>query len=383
MRSVDHRTIVNELNELIEDAGIRPGQWHNVVSTFRHHFPEAKISFQAIDRLSKRPIPFIYSGWSEGRIRDYLAHFGMINPWRVAWLNMGFLTAEWSEHYLSNTDLRKSEYYADMLRPEGECDSGTGLKLIDESDQFATFTANYASEKGEGTHQRISAVFRDIALPMRKAINTNRLVGRAAMSELMEGQLLQALCDAALVLDRRGRVIAANVMAQEMLAKGSLIRTDVEGRAYLYDISKNEAFLSSVFSICSDAPGRHIARDFAVERRGEQYRITLLPVSPGQIGRDSDRILPMFMPGRAALIIVRPEAKPDREEILQRKYGFTKAQVSIALGLTEGGALVEVADRLGMKYETARSHLKAIFSKTGVNKQSELVGFLYRLGSDG
>ena len=91
----------------------------------------------------------------------------------------------------------------------------------------------------------------------------------------------------------------------------------------------------------------------------------------------------MFMSGRAALIIVRPEAKPDREEILQRKYGFTKAQVSIALGLTEGGALVEVADRLGMKYETARSHLKAIFSKTGVNKQSELVGFLYRLGSDG
>lgn len=378
----DHSAIVHELNELIEFAGVRPDHWHDVVNTFRHHFPEAKVSFQAIDRLSPRPIPFIFAGWSEGRIDDYLAHYGMINPWRAAWLNMGFLKAEWSDHYLRNSELKKSEYYADMLRPEGECDSGTGIKLIDECDQLATFTANYASERGEGVHLRISAVFRDIALPMRKAINANRLLGRTAMAEIMEKQMLQALCDPAFVADRKGRIIAANSHAHKLLSKGSVIRTDMEGRASLQDSLKNETFSKTIFAICNDGPGAHDVRDLSVAARGELFRITFLPVSPNQLGTGSDRMLPILSPTRAALVIVRPEVRPDREAILQRKFGFTKAQVSIALALTEGGALVEVADRLEMKYETARSHLKAIFSKAGVNKQSELVGFLYRLDND-
>jgi DNA-binding CsgD family transcriptional regulator len=66
-------------------------------------------------------------------------------------------------------------------------------------------------------------------------------------------------------------------------------------------------------------------------------------------------------------------------ELIREAFGLTTAEARLATTLGSGEDLRTAAEIHGMAYETARRHLKAIFSKAGVNRQSELVTLLIRL----
>ena len=60
-------------------------------------------------------------------------------------------------------------------------------------------------------------------------------------------------------------------------------------------------------------------------------------------------------------------------DLLQRHFGLTPAEARLALHLVAGETLRSAEAKLSMTYETARTHLKSIFQKTGTCRQAELV----------
>jgi DNA-binding CsgD family transcriptional regulator len=60
-------------------------------------------------------------------------------------------------------------------------------------------------------------------------------------------------------------------------------------------------------------------------------------------------------------------------ELLRCHFGLTPAEARVALHLVAGETLRSAEARLSMTYETARTHLKSIFQKTGTCRQAELV----------
>ncbi|MNJ75288.1 Bacterial regulatory protein, luxR family [compost metagenome] len=54
-------------------------------------------------------------------------------------------------------------------------------------------------------------------------------------------------------------------------------------------------------------------------------------------------------------------------------YNLTPAETGLALELANGLSLEEASERLNIRRNTARAHLRSIFSKTGVRRQTELV----------
>ena len=61
---------------------------------------------------------------------------------------------------------------------------------------------------------------------------------------------------------------------------------------------------------------------------------------------------------------------------MRKLFDFTPAETQLALQLADGLALEEAADELGISKNTARAHLRAVFSKTGVTRQATLVRML-------
>ena len=61
---------------------------------------------------------------------------------------------------------------------------------------------------------------------------------------------------------------------------------------------------------------------------------------------------------------------------LQDYYGLTNAQAKVAVHLCSKDNIVGAAEHLGISVNTARSHLRTIYAKTGAKSQSELVGLL-------
>jgi DNA-binding CsgD family transcriptional regulator len=83
---------------------------------------------------------------------------------------------------------------------------------------------------------------------------------------------------------------------------------------------------------------------------------------------------------RALVVLVDPERrrKPSKA-VLRGAFNLTVAEARLAVQLTGGDALERAAERLGIAKTTARNQLRAIFSKTGVHRQAELVALMATL----
>lgn len=65
--------------------------------------------------------------------------------------------------------------------------------------------------------------------------------------------------------------------------------------------------------------------------------------------------------------------------IIAKSLGLTPTEAALAMTLSGGVSLRESAETMSMAYETARTHLRAILGKLGVQRQSELVALVSRL----
>jgi DNA-binding CsgD family transcriptional regulator len=60
-------------------------------------------------------------------------------------------------------------------------------------------------------------------------------------------------------------------------------------------------------------------------------------------------------------------------DLLRSHFGLTPAEARLALHLVAGETLRSAEAKLSITYETARTHLKNIFNKTGTCRQAELL----------
>ena len=66
------------------------------------------------------------------------------------------------------------------------------------------------------------------------------------------------------------------------------------------------------------------------------------------------------------------------EELLRGLYHFTNAEARLVSALVQDPRLEQAASSIGIKVNTARSHLKRIFHKTGTDRQSSLINHIVR-----
>lgn len=80
----------------------------------------------------------------------------------------------------------------------------------------------------------------------------------------------------------------------------------------------------------------------------------------------------------AAIFLRDPESSgiQPSQEVVRRLFGLTRMEASLALLLAEGLTLDEAAEQLNVMRNTARTHLRSIFCKTGVTRQTMLVRLL-------
>ena len=59
--------------------------------------------------------------------------------------------------------------------------------------------------------------------------------------------------------------------------------------------------------------------------------------------------------------------------LAQQLFHLTPAETALAIQLANGLSLEDASEALNIRRNTARAHLRSIFSKTGVRRQTELV----------
>ena len=108
---------------------------------------------------------------------------------------------------------------------------------------------------------------------------------------------------------------------------------------------------------------------FSVPRPSGQRPLSFLiwpygEVAPGASWDDPAAIIFVGDPDRSADI---------DEDRLRQLYGLTRAEARVAAELARGYRLDEIAERLGVAYETTRKHLKKVLAKVETDRQADLV----------
>lgn len=229
-----------------------------------------------------------------------------------------------------------------------------------------------------------------VRLPDQAGLSTNALASMAYMNKhLVRATELQSriskteqlLLQSSSILDlvEFGIVMfGANKKVQYANASANRIFEESDGISLstselrIQSSKPDEKFQTMLSALCDPAVSQsdRVGTMLSVPRRAllSSYVLTLVPV------RENG---PVDECVTAVAFIADPRQRQTSAiSLLSKTYGFTAAESEIALSLINGQSLRTIAEHRGVSYNTVKTHLHAVFSKTHTKRQAELASLL-------
>ena len=205
---------------------------------------------------------------------------------------------------------------------------------------------------------------------LRRALHIHNLIDRSESLGTLYSQAIGRLSVGTLVLDETGKVLEQNLIARELLAANDGLKL-VGGRleaSYPSDNRELQQLIRSAFARHSGDP-MTVASAMSVSRPSGQVNLGVVvePVPSQEWAEGKGQ--------PAVLVYIRDAAGKSQASTAAAKqlFNLTPAETALAMELANGLSLEEAAEALNIRRNTARAHLRSIFSKTGVRRQTELV----------
>lgn len=209
---------------------------------------------------------------------------------------------------------------------------------------------------------------------LKRALDIHHQLDRSNSLGSMYNEAISRLSIATVQIDESGRVLEQNVFASELLMQedGLKVQGGKLTAHYPNDNRELKQLIQNSFKMVreSDRPilpeAMSIARPSGEVNLGVVVEVIPSPAWENSIGQ-----------GKAVVYIRDSVAKSQASSHVAKKiFGLTTAETALTLELANGLSLEEAAERLNIRRNTARAHLRSIFSKTGVRRQTELVRIL-------
>ena len=220
-------------------------------------------------------------------------------------------------------------------------------------------------------------MLRQLAGDLAKAMPLYRLIAEAERARMVAEYVLESSGIGVVLVEGDCTVLSVNATARTIMDHTGLLA--MRGGRLCAAAQADNTALRGAAEAMAQAQGPRLDpacyASVALADVASGQRLTLL-VRPGP------PYGPVSAPmRRTAAVIVRDPAMPATlpPADLVSLFALTPAEARLATRLADGEGLDEAAAALGVTRNTARSQLQAIFAKTGVNRQGDLVRVL--LGS--
>src|SRR5215213_10087377 len=306
----------------------------------------------------------------------YSTYYGAIALYRQLLENRK--VGEWIAiyHYFDRAFVQQDEHFNDFLLRIGGLYSVKGRVFETPSrDTYAIIGVLRSPKVGPLDGDEIGRLTASLNGHLRRAAALHHKLSAVRPN----GRLLEAAIDqlsfGILVVDWRGKVLAANWTAQSMLQTGdALIERHGVLRARHQEDNGRLTHSLAAATRSKQLWGSSCIR-LARQSGKPAYIATVAPLTEAvdlaSMGGD-----------RAALIVIN---EPDRKDAsglckaLQQAFGLTPAEARTAALVGSGLALQDVADQVGITVGTIRCELKNVFERLDISRQSELATLVARL----
>lgn len=266
--------------------------------------------------------------------------------------NFDVLVSDISMPHVSGVDLarhvRAGSPNTKIIMLTGIADLDVAITAINDVDVFRFYTKPCPAE------ELVKAIDTALAVDTSDAgFEIRSQTGEAALSRLPTGVI---------VVEQSGRAVFMNARGAEIVAAkdGLSISTNNTLCADLDQDTKNLRNLIEEVLTGSGCQSRALALS-----RPSLSRPYAILISRVEDHPTADRAL---------LFVSDPERQLDISvDVVEKLLGLTRSEARLACALARGTELAVAAQSMGVTLSTARTYLKVIFSKTGTNRQAELV----------
>ena len=371
-----HQETIERICELLYEAAVVPEMWPKALAALADATSAVNAHLAVWNSRENKSDFFASAHPDRGWETLYSTYYGAIAPYRQLLENRKI--GEWIaiQHYFDRAFVQRDEHFNDFLLRIGGLYSVKGRVFETPSrDTYAVIGVLRSSKAGPLDGNEIGRLTASLNGHLRRAAALHHKLSAARPN----GRLLEAAIDklslGILVVDRRGKVLAANRTAQNMLQTGdALIERNGVLRARHQD--NNERLAHSVAGAAGSK--RLGASDCICLSRQSGKPAYIATVAPLTEAVD----LASMGGDQAALILINePEQNgaPGLHKALKQAFGLTPAEARTAALVGSGLAPQDVADQLGITVGTVRCELKSVFEKLAISRQSELAALVVRL----
>lgn len=350
---------------LIDDlyhCALDPTIWHNSLQSlaeevgaagclFYPEQPENVVGLRVSNELTDVLAGFIAGGW---HLDDHRFERG----WRLIDSGRSVIL----EHDIATDDERRTKpFYRDWAEPTGlPWWAAIGLEVNGERWAVPLLRSKKQGAFTPAEKQSLAA----LKPHLERVLGFAQRLARRQMEAQLD--ILDKLDCGCLLIDWRGSVSRCNEAALSLLGQELQIS---RGRLVARDPA-NDANLQSIIAQAVRPRTPMPKMRVALRRpRAPPLVIEAMQVTSG--------IAELFLDSAALLTIegARPRGALTNE-LVGQAFALTRAEARLVALLGSGRELSEAAFELGIAKETARSHLKSVFAKTGTHRQAELVSLL-------
>jgi DNA-binding CsgD family transcriptional regulator len=364
------RDTLDTLIDAVYAAALAADQWPSVTRRLAHYLgaPSATAIIGATGSGEA-----LWLGSTDGPdakvSSDYANHFARIDPWAIAWrAHSDRGSGVWLGPSLCRTsEYVETEFYQDFARIIGhghligacaEIPSGAGLMLAVHRPIPAGEFAPREKRLLERVMPHLGRAVHVLSLLSKTAIQRDEML--AAVDRLGLG---------AIVLGPDRRVTFASPVAERLLRSGEGLSmragrlvAPLPGRDALLQETLRRALALHVGEEADPGDPIHLSRP------GKP------PLSVVAVPIRAEPVVRTFTNAAAVVFVSEVgAARQNQTTGLAVSSGLTAAEARLLEALVSGERLATYADRVSISLNTANTHLKQIFSKTGTHRQSELI----------
>lgn len=251
-----------------------------------------------------------------------------------------------------------------------------GSRLTHDSTVEIVWSLQRGSAQGHAQQADV-ALFELFKPHLAKALGLGLQLGTLQSFNRLGSAIFEALPQAVFALDAQGAVLFANGRGRELLraADGLSLDSGLLKAAAPNDQVGLNAMIRSALDPLEAVAGR--GSWIRIPRPSGRLPYAVF-VAPLAVAEEE-----LLAAEAKVLVLVHDTAQQPCADaaMLTSLYGLTDAEGRIASALSGGHSIESAAALLGMRPATARSHLKHVFRKLGVNRQQDLVRLLTSLSN--
>lgn len=278
--------------------------------------------------------------------------------------------------------MRKTAFHSDIIAPQGiDLMVFVGHPSLTSPSTSGGVSFTLTRKQGD-RRDAVRARFRRLVPHFVHAIDLALVLARRAEAARGLWTLLEILPSAALLVDRRCRIIGANARAEALLASRAGLLVDAERHLVAARSHENLALAQMLKAAVGVAIGQEATAERAALRITRPSLASALIVVAVPLPPPAFAAWEILDGGARALVqVIDPDADLGLQaDLLRQAVGLTATEARVAALIAEGRSAPESAAILGVSPATVRTHLSRCFDKTGARSQVALARLLAQLG---